>query len=66
MILTKYLQAISYARYRSEVSKLNISFVKLGEDECEDCSIHEQHIMDCHYGCIPLQNGTCSTCLTHE
>ena len=34
---------VSYDRYKKEVSRMNISFVKLGEEECEDCIMYENH-----------------------
>ena len=27
-----------------KVKKMNISFVKLGEEECERCDLHERHL----------------------
>ncbi|KAK7169041.1 hypothetical protein R3I93_005136 [Phoxinus phoxinus] len=44
----------SYETYRKAVRQKNISFTKLGEEECEECLLHEQHehacdddVMDC-------------------
>jgi len=34
---------VSYQTYRRVVSSMNISFVKLGEEECEECMLHESH-----------------------
>ena len=34
---------VSYDRYKKEVARMNISFVKLGEEECEDCIMYENH-----------------------
>ena len=28
--------------------KMNISFVKLGEEECERCDLHDKHLEDFH------------------
>ena len=35
-----------YDTYRREVSRMNISFVKLGEEECELCIMYDKHIHD--------------------
>ena len=35
---------VSYDVYRREVNNLNISFAKLGEEECEVCISHDLHI----------------------
>ena len=35
---------ISYNYYNKKVKKMNISFVKLGEEECERCDLHERHL----------------------
>ena len=46
--ITKYPEhKCSYEFYRSVVSSMNISFVKLGEEECEVCLEHELHNRDC-------------------
>ena len=37
----------SYEFYRKTVKSMNISFVKLGEEECELCLQHEVHKKDC-------------------
>ena len=34
---------VSYDIYRREVNKLNISFTKLGQEECEVCTSHAHH-----------------------
>ena len=34
---------VSYEKFRIELNKMNISFVKLGEEECEECIIYEGH-----------------------
>ena len=39
---------ISYHLYRRQLKSLNISFVKLGEEECEICDGHENHLMQTH------------------
>ena len=42
---TKAQNPVCYETYRSQVAKMNISFVNLGEDECEVCTqcnqVHE-------------------------
>ena len=44
-------------RYKKEVVRMNISFVKLGEEECEHCIMYENHEHD------NLEEGnTCETC----
>lgn len=48
---------LSYDRYRKEVNSLNISFVKLGEEECEDCILYEKHSHDEN-----SDNITCEMC----
>ncbi|XDV29395.1 hypothetical protein PO909_032529 [Leuciscus waleckii] len=37
----------SYETYRKAVRQRNISFTKLGEEECEECLLHEQHKHAC-------------------
>ena len=32
-----------YDSYRKQVQQLNISFTKLGEEECEDCTFYNLH-----------------------
>ena len=39
---------ISYAYFYKTVKKMNISFVKLGEEECERCDLHDKHLEDTH------------------
>ena len=39
---------ISYVSNYKKVKSFNISFVKLGEEECEKCDLHEKHLEDCH------------------
>ena len=42
---TKAQNPVCYETYRSQVAKMNISFVNLGEEECEVCTqcnqVHE-------------------------
>ena len=44
----------SYAYYYKMVKSLNISFVKLGEEECELCELHSNHLKEEH----PTENIT--------
>ena len=37
---------VSYSYYRRKVKSLNISFVKLGEEECESCKLHSINLKD--------------------
>ena len=30
------------------MKRLNISFVKLGEEECEKCDLHDRHLEEVH------------------
>ena len=39
---------VSYNYYQKKVKSLNISFVKLGEEECESCELHSIHLKDAH------------------
>ena len=48
---------VSYDRYKKEVARMNISFVKLGEEECEDCIMYENHEHD-----NIEEENTCETC----
>ncbi|XP_031333901.1 uncharacterized protein LOC116163910 [Photinus pyralis] len=52
----------SYDLYRSEVSKLNISFVKLGHEQCERCehfNLHEHNKEN-----VQIEN--CETCKIYD
>ena len=42
-ISKKCTQRLSYDRYKKEVARMNIIFVMLGEEECEDCIMYEKH-----------------------
>ena len=48
---------LSYDRYKKEVARINISFVKLGEEECEGYIMHKNH----EHGNIE-EEKTCKTC----
>ena len=39
---------VSSSFYRSEIKKMNINFVKLGEEECEKCDLHKKHLEISH------------------
>ena len=52
----KYPSVAGYHTYRKMVSSMNISFVKLGEEECEECMLYQKH----HHG--DSQNETCVDC----
>lgn len=39
---------VSYTFYRTKVNEMNISFVKFGEEECEVCEIHSNHLEEQH------------------
>ena len=43
----------SYETYRKAVKELNISFTKLGEEECEHCLRHEVHLKEDHQADAP-------------
>ena len=59
---------VSYEMYRRMVNELNISFAKLGNEECETCIKHNLHI------CSPPEEGLtaaeqqsfCGDCLVAE
>jgi len=40
----------SYESYRKAVKLKNISFAKLGEEECEECVLQDQHMQTDHDG----------------
>ena len=53
---------ISYAYYYKKVKKMNISFVKFGEEECERCDLHDKQLeviqkLDKHELSKPDENG---------
>jgi len=39
---------VSYTYYYQKIKKLNISFVKLGEEECERCNLQDKHLEELH------------------
>jgi len=47
--VSKYPQNhCSYESYRKILKSMNISFVKLGEEECEEYLQHDVHKKECH------------------
>ena len=38
---------VCYESYRHVLRKMNVSFTKLGEEECEACEVFKQHLDDC-------------------
>ena len=61
---------IGYITYKKEVNNMNISFVRLGTEECEDCDLLQtQHIEVAHRGENAAPNGVyiypqlCEICL---
>ncbi|XDV25699.1 hypothetical protein PO909_029572, partial [Leuciscus waleckii] len=56
-------QKCSYETYRKAVKELNISFTKLGEEECEHCLQHEIHLNTEHQA---DGNSQCHSCLQWE
>ena len=40
--------AISYSFYLSQIAAMNISFVKLGNEDCKICDIHDHHLQEVH------------------
>ena len=39
---------VSRSRYYKEIKDMNIGFVKLGEEECEACDLHDNHLKEKH------------------
>ena len=44
---TKHPRLVSKEFYRKKIKKMNISFCRLGEEECEICLTYHAHIKDC-------------------
>ena len=40
--------SIKYGFYRTQIASMNIDFVKLGEEECEGCDLHDIHLQEFH------------------
>ena len=45
-ILKNSESPVHYNVYLDHVKKFNIGFAKVGEEECESCIEHEQHLKD--------------------
>ena len=41
-------ELVSYVYYYKVLKSLNISFIKLGEEECEECELHSKHLLQEH------------------
>ena len=39
---------VSRSRYYKEIKDMNIGFVKLGEEQCEACDLHDNHLKEKH------------------
>ena len=52
--------------YLDHVKKFKIGFAKLGEDECESCIEHGQHLKDVNNHGVLDDKETCEACLYHE
>ena len=48
---------VSYYYYLNIVKSLNISFVKLGEEECEACELHVNHLKETHSDDVQYVKG---------
>ena len=48
------MNKVSYEFYTNKVDKINISFPKLGEKECEECVFYNDHKHEA--------NGECKVC----
>ncbi|XP_041358684.1 uncharacterized protein LOC121375341 [Gigantopelta aegis] len=55
-------EGVCYETYRKEVTKMNISFAKLGEEECEVCLVLEKHA---HENDDPAQCSLCKEWRDH-
>ena len=54
---------IHYSSYHA-IRSWKISFVKLGEEECEKCNAHEHHLIDVHQEDEKELKKTCGMSLT--
>ena len=66
--ITKHpeLSIIHYNDYRETVRKYNIGFAKLGEEECENCTEHEQSLKDIKNHDSENDRESCEVCEYHE
>ncbi|KAG5848646.1 hypothetical protein ANANG_G00100920 [Anguilla anguilla] len=55
-----------YETYRKVVKNSNISFTKLGEEQCEQCLQHELHVKAEHQAANQDPTPDCSTCKKWE
>lgn len=58
----KYPNFCSYDKYRKVVQELNISFCKLGEEQCEMCLIQSKHRCEALTTDSSLKNSDCAEC----
>ena len=58
--------SVCYETYRLLFGKKNISFTKLGEEECETCEIYKQHVCSKKSETDEQESSDCETCLRHE
>ena len=49
---------VSQSTYYREVKAMNISFAKLGHEECEQCMVYDRHLKDGDCTSIPCQQCT--------
>ena len=56
----------SYETYRKAVKNSNISFTKLGEEQCEQCLQHELHVNSEHQAANKDPTPDCSVCKKWE
>lgn len=56
----------SYETYRKAVKSMNISFTKLGEEECECCLLQDQHVRTDHQGEALLNCPQCEKWQKHH
>ncbi|KAK5906851.1 hypothetical protein CesoFtcFv8_004759 [Champsocephalus esox] len=56
----------SYESYRQAVKSLNISFTKLGEEQCESCLLQEQHVKADHQGEAAVNCPQCEKWQIHK
>ena len=63
--LAKHLESEShYDSYRKVIKKHNIGFMKLGEEECEACEEHNQHLIEANH--FDNEGPGCEICKIHD
>ena len=63
--LAKHLESEShYDSYRKVIKKHNIGFVKLGEEECEACEEHNQHLIEANH--LDNEGPGCEICKVRD